>query len=264
MEDHAWIAGVYALSAHANPDAFDFAVVLSPFNQTNLVATHYAIVAATGGRRIAGKVLYVNAAMTPPTPMYKARKLALSELERAGALKRIAERRAQWEQSPERVEVEAAFKRFAMAEFEAEMQRPANAPPYRGAITIDFARGILEIVPDPFPSGPRPRVLLVTEDPETAGTLIHDFEVVHVDDGWAAVEHVEKTNFDVILCSLRVGGMSGASLHRLIAKTRPEAAAKIAFLASAGTAAAAPPSSASGRILALPITAAQVRALLSL
>jgi CheY-like chemotaxis protein len=149
-----------------------------------------------------------------------------------------------------------------MAEFEAGMNRPVTGPVYRGAITIDFEKGILGIEPDPFPTLPRPRVLVVTEDVEPARALRADFEVVHVDDGWAAVEQVEKTEFAIILCALRVSGMSGASLHRLIAKTRPGAVAKIAFLASAETAAAAPPSSASGRIVALPLTAERVRHLL--
>lgn len=270
IEDQAWVEGVYALSTHAHPDAFDFAIVLEPYNQTNIVATHYAIVAATGGRRIPGKVMYVDAGLSAlPAPMAKARRLTLTAAERAAAQSRIAARRAEWEHAPDRVELERDFAavlnnlRLLRENAAIIAAEPATGLPYRGGISVDFQKGIIAVVPDPFPTQPRPRVLLVTEDPDLARPLQREFEVVHVDDGWAAVEHVEKTSFDVILCALRVSGMSGASLHRLIARTHPEAASKIAFLVSAETASNAPPSSASGRIVALPLTAERVRQLLT-
>jgi DNA-binding response OmpR family regulator len=121
------------------------------------------------------------------------------------------------------------------------------------------------VVSDPFPTGPRARILVIDEDTDTADTLrrSNDFEVTHIDEGWAAVDAVEKTDYDAILCALRVGAMSGASLHRLIVKTRPSLAPRVAFVAARHVVASAPPSSALGRVLARPVTVEHVRALLA-
>jgi len=106
---------------------------------------------------------------------------------------------------------------------------------------------------------------VIDEDSDAAATLrrCRDFEVTHVDEGWAAVEAVEEDAFDAVLCALRVGSMSGVSHHRLLVKTRPELGARMAFLASARAVAEAPPSSALGRVVARPVTVEAVRQLLA-
>lgn len=221
---------------------------------------------ATDTHRHAGRVLYVNGGASHlPLPMRDARRITLSPPERAAAKEHIEKHgRAR----ADRVAIEEWFREHAAQVFAPEGPPAADdasaGAPYR-TVAVNLRTCVLEVVPDPFPSRPRARILVIDEDTDTADSLrrSHDFEVTHVDEGWAAVEAVERTEYDAIVCALRVGAMSGASLHRLIAKSRPAVAGRMVFVAAPHVVASAPPSSALGRVLARPVRAEHIRALLA-
>lgn len=271
-EDIGAVSGVYHLESPSGPDAYEIAIVLSPFSQRTVAEVHYAILRGTDTRT--GRILYIDEDLSSwPRPMSRAQRIALSVDERAAARARVARCRAA-RPAPEVLEIVpdpfgdvfgSAFAESMRETFERLRDRATSADPYRGGVRVDMRTGVIAVASDPFPSPPRPHVLVVDEDTETAQTLqgSKDFEVTHIDEGWAAIEAVEKRGFDAILCALRVGAMSGATLHRMIAKARPELAPRIAFIAAPHVVAGAPASSALGRVLVRPVTVEHVRALLA-
>lgn len=156
------------------------------------------------------------------------------------------------------------FRALVAEAFESARDRATSADPYRSAVSVDLGTGVVAVVADPFPATPRRRVLVIDDETASANVLrsTTDFEVTHVDEGWGAVDVVARTEFDLVLCALRVGEMSAAAVRRMLVNTRPSVGPRFALLASARAADAAPPSSVSHRVLALPITVARVRALL--
>ena len=259
------VRGVYVLAAKGF-DAYEFAVELFPFEQRSLVEVHYAIVCATDTRLHAGRILYVDGgASVLPVPMKSARRIALLPPERAAARSHIE---ARGRSAVDRVEIEEWFRKHAAQVFAATQEEPVQpqVPPARSpyrAVAVNLQTRVLEVVADPFPSLRR-RILVIDDEADTATLLrrSNEFDVTHIDEGWGAVEAVERTEYDAILCALRVGEMSGATLFRLLSKARPQLASRIAFLAAPSVVANAPPSSALGRVLARPVTLESVRALL--
>lgn len=204
-EEVAAVRGVYVLAARGG-EAYELAVVLEPFEPRSLVEVHYAIVSATDTHRHAGRVLYVNGGASHlPLPMRDARRITLSPPERAAAREHIEKHgRAR----ADRVAIEEWFREHAAQVFAPEGPPAADdasaAAPYR-TVAVNLRTYVLEVVPDPFPSRPRARILVIDEDTDTADSLCrsHDFEVTHIDEGWAAVEAVERTEYDAIVCALR-------------------------------------------------------------
>lgn len=274
-----WVVGVHALelgpAAALYPDALLLAVVLSPYSVTGLVEAHYALVTATGGHDVPGRITYVDDAQRRPAFMEKTRMIMPTPQERDEARARIAARResaeqAAWPPSMQR-EIEAAFARLAEQAAPDAAAPPASGPPYRsrgavGPIRVRLAPGpVLELVKDPFASAPKTkRVLVADADPQAATALagLTGVEVVSVTDGWAAVDQLTASDFDLVLCALVVGELQGAKILRMIAKDRPHNASRIYFLAREETIAQGPPSSASGRVLARLITPVLVQSLL--
>ena len=66
---------------------------------------------------------------------------------------------------------------------------------------------VLEIVAAPFPSPRRKRLLVADDDPDTELALaeVEDREVVHVRDGWSAIDRL-----DLAVCAVMLGGFTGA------------------------------------------------------
>lgn len=145
-----------------------------------------------------------------------------------------------------------------------ELQEFVNRAFEGSTIVATFASGGLEVVSDPFPSPARPRILVVDDDPTTEHALaeLEQVDVVYARDAWTAIDQLTEGEFDLVLCAVALGGFSGARIHRLVAKTRPQMASRIVFLAGASVVAQAPPSSASGRVLPRPVDPAAVIALL--
>lgn len=280
-----WVDGVYALSlsdaASAHPDALSFAITLCPYGITELVQTHYAVLVATGTHEVTGRVLYVNCAMPSPTPLGRARRITLRPDEREAARRRIEQRtrKAEGENSREGEAVrlgdlERAFRQLAENASRDTDQATASgdSSPYRVfqgfAITATFANGtaIVEVVRDPFPSPRRHRLLVADDDPTTEQALraLRDVDVIYASDGWTAIDHLTEGDFDLALCAVVLGDFTGAKIHRMVVKARPEMAARMVFIARASVVASAPPSSASARVIARPIDVAAVLALLTL
>lgn len=297
-----WIEGIYALDlsdvAREHPDAFELAIVLSPYGITELVQTHYAIRSGVGAQ--AASILYVNGAARAPVPLGRARRISLDAVDREAASRRIEHRRADAAlrdgaeaRLAQLQDLERAFRQLAeQAARDAETGTASGGAPYRGltkpltdyttselqelvervfrgaAIVATLGDGrtpaILQVVPDPFPTPPRRRLLIADDDPTTdaAVATLDDVEVTFARDGWTAVEHLTTSDFDLALCSVVLGEFSGAQIHRMVAKLRPQNASRIVFVARDTAVAQAPPSSASGRVLARPVDPVSLRALL--
>jgi CheY-like chemotaxis protein len=162
--------------------------------------------------------------------------------------------------------MELAFRRIAeQAERDTPEAHPAVGSPYRGALAVSFgATPVLEVVADPFPSPRRLRVLVVDDDPTTAKRIaeLADVDVIALDDGWSAVDRLTKGDVDLAVCAVSIAGFSGAKIHKLVATANPRMARRIVYLATETAVSQAPPSSASGRLLARPISPEAVRSML--
>jgi DNA-binding NtrC family response regulator len=134
-------------------------------------------------------------------------------------------------------------------------------------IGASLQSGEFEIVKDPFPSEKLPpaRVLVLDRDEATTRALatLGEVEVVTASDGWSALELLVEGDFHLVLCALTFDGWRGSKLYSMVAKARPEMAARIVFLAMEADVAAAPPSSALGRVMARPVDPDAVRRLIA-
>jgi CheY-like chemotaxis protein len=92
----------------------------------------------------------------------------------------------------------------------------------------------------------------------------NDVELVVTDDGWAALDLVHGTKFDLVISALRVGEMRGMQLYRAAVAADPALAERFYFVTTQGAHDTAPPSSAMDRILTSPLDPAEVRRLLRL
>lgn len=256
------VVGVFVLvqrraDVASEEDAYMLAILLRPYSATMMVEAHYRLLAVVG-RKLTGKVIYVAADVEPlPAFVGRARRITLTAAERDVAAARApeleAEARHQRLEETERTAMEAAMTRALTNEVDAPV-----------AISLDS--GEFEIVRDPFPAPKdrHPRVLLVDDDEREAPVLrvIERIEIVHVHESWEAIEHLVYGDYDLALCALRVGDITGARLYRIVAKQRPYMAARIVFMAEAASILAAPPSSALGRVVPRPVSLETVRELL--
>jgi CheY-like chemotaxis protein len=265
------VRSIYVLPASDHPDAFALAIVLSPYGIDELVQAHYALVEATGGRALAGRVLYVDAAIHDVAALHsKWQRVSIGPMERQWAHARIEERKES-AKLDDRIQdlkaMELAFRRIAeQAERDTPEAHPAAVgTPYRGALAVSFgATAVLEVVADPFPSPRKQRVLVVDDDPTTAKRIaaLSDVDVIWLDDGWSAVDRLTKGDVDLAVCAVSIAGFSGAKIHKLVATANPRMARRIVYLATETAVSQAPPSSASGRLLARPISPEAVRSML--
>ncbi|HEY8075804.1 MAG TPA: hypothetical protein VIF62_16875, partial [Labilithrix sp.] len=251
------VESVHALdSASDDPERLCFAIVLGPYTAEKLVEVHYALLERTD-HAVAGRVLYVDLAGHPPYPMRQARRLTIAEAERtasrARAKLRLADtERVRW------LEQQDADRAAWATELRKMLAR--DAP-----ISASMQSGAFEIVPDPFPSAKRPRVLVADPDPSTALLLKPlDADLVVAEEGWSVVDHLSNERFDLVVCALKFDdGLTGAKIHRMIAKERPDAAARIVFVADKVALAGAPPSSAIGRVVSRPVDVGIVKDILA-
>lgn len=246
------VTRVHMLPPNLDPNGYSIVIVLSPHSISELVKAHYAVVEATGGRALAGRILYVDG---DQTTYVRGRPVTLTPAELDLARARVAERKQENELGAmfDRAEMQAAFR-----ELEAQ-----EAP--SGAVAVSFGpMPMLEVVSDPFPGPRRMRVLVVDEDPSTAKRIaeLPDVDVIEIDDGWSAVDRLSKGDVDLAVCAVKVGEFSGAKIHKLVATANPKMARRIVYLASELALSQAPPSSASGRLLARPISPEAVRSML--
>ena len=88
------------------------------------------------------------------------------------------------------------------------------------------------------PTGPRLRVLLVEDEIALSRALalevgrVHD--VVAVASGDRALEILSEAHFDVVLCDLRMPGMSGEDLYERVRASNPEQARDFIFMSGMG------------------------------
>jgi hypothetical protein len=287
-ESFPWVTGVYALdsttTARSHPDAFAFAVVLSPYDLRHLAQTHYALVVGVGGQapeQVTGRVLYVDGTTRMPTPMHRARRIVLSAAAREDARRRgLARKEEHGRRESEGeghvvrlAEIELAFRR--LAEQAANDGPPeTSGPPYRDranapfrgrAVAAAFSGAVLEIVPDPFPSTPRRRILVGDTQPESEAALAalgDSYDVVYVHDGWSAVDLLSTGTFDLAICSVVLGEIPAVKIYRMVTKAKPEMAGRFVFLASKSAMPDSLPPSARGRVVTRPLEPDTVRKLL--
>lgn len=270
LQRFSWVRSIHMLPPRDHPDAFSLAIVLSPYGINELVQVHYALVEATGGRALPGRVLYVDSAIHDMSSLHpRWQRVSVGALEREWAHARIQQRKKEAKAAEQIQDVRAmeeAFRRIAeQAARDTPETNPTTSTPYRGALAVTFgATPILEVVADPFPSPRRLRVLVADEDPTTAKRIseLPDVDVIEVADGWSAVDRLSKGDVDLALCAVKIGEFSGAKIHKLVATANPKMARRIVYLATETALSQAPPSSASGRVLARPISPDAVRSML--
>lgn len=302
--DLPWVDGIHAFdlqpSASGHPDALHLAIVLSPYRVRDLVATHYALLAATS-HQVTGRVLYVNKAWSSPVPLKSARRVVVAPEEKQAALQRIAARRevatrVSAEALHLRRDVERAFRAVAHAQaeqpFRIEKPKPRRRSPYRrgkplneynqeelqalvegafdvAAVVVQLDGTEMEVVDEPFaqesaPTTAAKRVLVIDDDLETARALARSSEVeaIVVSDGWQAIDAISANAFDLVICAVIVGELTGAQLFRMAVKARPEMAKRFVFLANESAVASARPETVGVRVVARPLELATVRRLL--
>ena len=79
------------------------------------------------------------------------------------------------------------------------------------------------------------RILVVEDEPLLRAGLesfaaLRGFTVVAASNGEAALEALEQTSVDAIVCDLRMPGMDGATLHEILRRDRPGLAARTVFV----------------------------------
>jgi two-component system NtrC family sensor kinase len=79
------------------------------------------------------------------------------------------------------------------------------------------------------------RILVVDDEPDVAGVLIDLLKVAHeqvetVSDGRAALEKLGQAEYDLILCDVRMPGLDGPDLYKVLGKTHPRLLSRFVFL----------------------------------
>jgi nitrogen-specific signal transduction histidine kinase/CheY-like chemotaxis protein len=90
-----------------------------------------------------------------------------------------------------------------------------------------------EVVARTLPPGSR--ILVVDDEPDVAGVLTDLLKAQHeqvdtASDGRAALERLAQADYDLILCDVRMPGLDGPDLYRMLSSTRPELLSRFMFL----------------------------------
>ena len=260
LETSPCVVGAYALAVPASavdhPDALQFGVVLRPYTAKAVASTHYALLQGTN-HDVTGRVLYANADWPLSRLFAHGRRLLVEPHERHEArarfLVRAAENVRQW-----RLEEEAMV---------AALERAFETGGGEAHIRVSLQSGEFEVVPDPFGSEKLPpaRVLVIDRDPSTPEALrrLGEVEVVLPSDGWMALEHLLRGDFDLVLCALKFDDWSGAKLYSMAAKGHSEVARRFAFVASEAQIEVEVPPSRRSRVLSRPVNVDEVRKLIA-
>jgi DNA-binding response OmpR family regulator len=90
-----------------------------------------------------------------------------------------------------------------------------------------------------FDPGRTCRILLVDDDQPTLNMIkaifsgVPQLEFTSADDGVTARRLLEKTDFDLVLCDLKMPRLGGRDLYHLLLERDPEAAGRIIFMTGA-------------------------------
>jgi two-component system NtrC family sensor kinase len=79
------------------------------------------------------------------------------------------------------------------------------------------------------------RILVVDDEPDVAGVLVDLLKAAHeqvetVSDGRAALEKLGQAEYDLILCDVRMPGLDGPDLYKVLGKTHPQLLSRFVFL----------------------------------
>ena len=79
------------------------------------------------------------------------------------------------------------------------------------------------------------RILVVDDEPDVAGVLIDLLKAAHeqvetVSEGRAALEKLGQAEYDLILCDVRMPGLDGPDLYKVLGKTHPQLLSRFVFL----------------------------------
>jgi hypothetical protein len=252
LERFPFVVAVLAMDEVA--DGYRFAVSMRPYTMNDLVEAHYALLAVTN-HDTTGRVLYVNADQPIPRVVALARPLRvppmMREIIRARVDERAIESRRVWQ-----------LEREAM---NRDLLRHAVGKSSDEYVAASLQSGQFSVVRDPFPSDklPRSRVLVVDEDLDTAWPLrtLGELDVEFESDGWRAIERIVESNFDLVLCSLKLQEWGASTIHRLVARNNRRAASRIVLLAPSVDDRHSP-ESVRARVLMKPIDPDAVRELL--
>ena len=99
--------------------------------------------------------------------------------------------------------------------------------------------GVVRPVTPPLPAetsnGRGARVLVVEDEPALAAAVSEaladaGFQVDQAGDGQDALERIQETVYDLLVCDLKMPRMDGPTLHRAITETKPALARRIVFV----------------------------------
>ncbi len=109
------------------------------------------------------------------------------------------------------------------------------SPDPAAALTV-LSKGGDESVPGHLPIDPMPRKVLVLEDDTnfqaTVGRFLtaNGFEVVSVPNGAEGVPEVLTSDFDLILCDVRMPTLPGDQFYRAVEENRPHLCKRFVFM----------------------------------
>jgi len=88
------------------------------------------------------------------------------------------------------------------------------------------------------PTEVKPGKILVIDDEDAILTAVkralrsHDVETVQ--DGSSALQLLKENQYDLLLCDLIMGGLTGIDLYTTLKQTRPKVAARVVFMTAGG------------------------------
>ena len=106
--------------------------------------------------------------------------------------------------------------------------------------------GVITPIPAPVPRTPaaaaataaRARVLVVEDEPSLAKALANELgrlhDVILASSAAEALSQLEGASFDVVLCDLRMPGMSGEALYTRLEQINPDHARRFIFMTGVG------------------------------
>lgn len=124
-----------------------------------------------------------------------------------------------------------------------ESPLPGQARGSRFVIELPAAGALPDARPSSLPpparaSVSRARVLVVEDEPTLARVLADELGAAHdvtlADSAFAALDRLANERFDVVLCDIRMPGMSGDALYTAIAERDPKQAERFIFMTGVG------------------------------
>lgn len=119
--------------------------------------------------------------------------------------------------------------------------RVASAPGHGASFFVEFPasgsviRQVTPPIPKETPNGRGARVLVIEDEPALAATVSEaltdaGFQVDQAGDGHDALNRIQESVYDLLVCDLKMPRMDGPTLYRTITETEPALARRMVFV----------------------------------